>query len=140
MRPACIRVASIVLVCLVVGCANVTTFRSTAETKDKGLRAPVAWGAISQCKGCVIFREYKKTKVGFWVVAVTTESHGELEVIETDGYVLEPKVWEQKQSNIDELQRRSVRDTVRYVKIQDDYTPEELEAARRLCRKQNIHE
>jgi len=138
MRYAWIRVASIVLLCLVVGCADVTTFRSTAETKDKGMRAPVVWGAMSQCNGCVIFREYKKTRVGFWVVAVTSESHGELEVIETDGYVLEPKVWEQKQSNIDELQRRSIRDSVRYVKIQDDYTPEELEAARSLCRMQNI--
>jgi hypothetical protein len=81
-----------------------------------------------------------KTKVGFWVVAVTSESHGELEVIETDGYVLEPRVWEQKETNINELQRRSVQDKIRYVKIKDDFTPEELEAARILCRKQNIYE
>lgn len=140
MRHTWIRVASLVLLCLVVGCANVTTIRSTADTKGKGSRAPVAWGTISQCNGCVIFREYKKTKVGFWVVAVTSESHGELEVVETDGYVLEPRVWEQKDSNMNELQRRSVQDKIRYVKIQDDFTPEELEAARNLCRKQNVHE
>ena len=140
MRHTCVRVASIVLLCLVVGCANVTTFRSTAETKGKGSRAPVVWGTMSQCNGCVIFREYVKTKVGFWVVAVTSESHGELEVIETDGYVLEPRVWEQKETNINELQRRAVQDKIRYVKIKDDFTPEELEAARSLCRKQNVQE
>ena len=140
MRCTCVRVALLVLLCLVVGCANVATFRSTAETKGKGSRAPVVWGTMSQCNGCVIFREYMKTKVGFWVVAVTSESHGELEVIETDGYVLEPRVWEQKETNINELQLRSVQDKIRYVKIKDDFTPEELEAARIICRKQNIYE
>ncbi len=135
-----IRMGSIALICLLLGCANVTTFRSSGDSKGKSSRAPVVWGTMSECNGCVIFKEYQKTKVGFWVVAVTSESRWELEVIETEGYSLEPTVWEQKQSNIDELQRRAVQYKVRYVKIPDDFSPEELEAARRICRKQNALE
>jgi outer membrane receptor for ferrienterochelin and colicin len=47
---------------------------------------------LSQSKGCVIFREYKKTKIGFWVAAVTAKSHGELEVVESTNYDLDQKV------------------------------------------------
>jgi hypothetical protein len=107
-----------------------------ADTKSSAeSREPVAWGLLSQSKGCVIFREYKKTKVGFWVVVVTAKSHGELEVIETVGYELDPKVWIENEENMNELQRRAMKDSIRYVKIQDKYTAEELEAARALCRK-----
>jgi hypothetical protein len=47
---------------------------------------------------------------------VTAKSHGEREVVD-----------------MNELQRRAVKDAIRYVKIQDKYTPEDLEAARALC-------
>src|SRR5580704_4916130 len=91
-----------------------------ADTKSSAeSREPVAWGLLSQSKGCVIFREYKKTKVGFWVVVVTAKSHGELEVIETVGYELDPKVWIENEENMNELQRRAMKDSIRYVKIQD---------------------
>lgn len=111
------------------GSVNADT-KSSAESRE-----PVAWGLLSQSKGCVIFREYKKTKVGFWVVVVTAKSHGELEVIETVSYELDPKVWIENEENMNDLQRRAMKDSIRYVKIPDKYTAEELEAARALCRK-----
>jgi hypothetical protein len=125
---------SIVCALLVVrpGSINADT-KSSAESRE-----PVAWGLLSQSKGCVIFREYKKTKVGFWVVVVTAKSHGELEVIETIGYELDPKVWIENEENMNDLQRRAMKDSVRYVKIQDKYSAEELEAARVLCRKDSL--
>lgn len=110
---------------------------STA-TQSAPAPEPVVWGILSHSKGCVIFREYKKTKVGFFVVVVTAKSHGELEVVETDGYEMDPKVWIENEENMNELQRRAVKDEIRYVKIQDKYTPEDLETARSLCRKDSV--
>ena len=114
----------------------------TADEKPKAeARAPSAWGLLSANKACVIFREYRKTKVGFWIVAVTTKTHSELEVIEaTNGYVMEQKKWVEDDATMDELQHRAMKDGLRYVKIQDKYTPQELEAARALCQKENVTE
>jgi hypothetical protein len=110
-----------------------------ADTKPSAAsREPVAWGLLSHSKGCVIFREYRKTKVGFWLVVVTTKSHAELEIIETYRYSLDPKVWVENEENMNELQRRATSDAIRYVKIQDKYTPEELESARALCAKESV--
>jgi len=108
------------------------------EKSSAANREPIAWGLLSHSKGCVIFREYKKTKIGFWVVAVTAKSHGELEVIEALDYQLDQKVWIENEENMNELQRRAIKDSVRYVKIQDKYTPDELEAARTLCIKESV--
>lgn len=96
-------------------------------------KAPIAWGIMSEPAHCVIFREYSKTRLGFWVVAITAKTHSELEVIESGTYLFEPKTWVETQETMDELQRRAMKDLVRYVKIQDQYTPAELEAARALC-------
>src|ERR1700757_1645488 len=64
---------------------------SAADEKSAAPRAPSAWGMLGTHKACVIFREYRKTKVGFFVVVITTKTHSELEVIETtDGYVMDP--------------------------------------------------
>lgn len=129
------------IVVTLILCALLYGFPASASADPEGAaqsRAPVAWGILSHSRGCVIFREYKKTKVGFWVVVVTAKSHGELEVVETDGYVLDPKVWIENDENMNALQRLAMKDVIRYVKIQDKYTPEELEAARALCRKESI--
>jgi len=120
---------------LLIGCASGPASRASEGTKPQEIRAPIAWGVLSECKGCVIFKENKKTDVGFYVVVVTWKTQGELEVIESVGYDLQPKKWLQNQENIDELQRRAMKDGVRYVKLMEDYTPEELEAARAICRK-----
>jgi hypothetical protein len=62
---------------------------SAADEKPAAPAAPSAWGMLGEHRACVIFREYRKTKVGFFVVIVTTKTHGELEVVETtDGYVM----------------------------------------------------
>ncbi len=135
-----IGVGPVTALCLVLGCTSIHTAPRSDGADERRSRAPVAWGTMSPSEGCVIFREYVRTKVGFYVVVITSESQGELEVVESDGYVLEPATWVQKQDNMDELQRRSVKDKVRYVKIPYNYTPAELEAARALCRKPNLAE
>jgi len=112
--------------------------RAADESSSTANREPLAWGLLTHSKGCVIFREYRKTKIGFWVVAVTAKSHGELEVIEALDYPMDQKVWIESDENMNELQRRAVRDSIRYVKLQDKYTPEELEAARALCIKDSV--
>lgn len=123
------------LVCLALtACVTV----KTPQSRPKTAQEPVAWGLFSKPKGCVIFREYSKTQVGFFVVAVTTKSHGELEVVESQGYDMQPKVWQQTKESMDELQRLAMKEKLRYVKIPDKYLPEELESARKLCEKENI--
>ena len=116
-----------------VGLCTLVVAAQAAESAGMSSREPVVWGLASSSKGCVIFREYKKTKVGFWVVAVTTKTHAELEVIEALDYQLDQKVWIEDEDSMNELQRLAMKDSIRYVKIQDKYSPEELEAARALC-------
>ncbi|MDE2137251.1 MAG: hypothetical protein KGJ68_07420 [Gammaproteobacteria bacterium] len=102
---------------------------------------PSAWGLLTAHKACVIFREYRKTKVGFFVLIITAKTHSELEVIETtDGYVMDPKTYVEDEATMDVLQHRAIRDGLRYVKVADKYTPAELEAARALCRQEEITE
>ncbi len=132
------RLALVALLSLIWGCASIPAPGRTTNAKDKASRAPFAWGILSEPKACVIFQEKTKTDVGFWVVVVTWKTRVELEVVETDGYVLQPKIWPEDQRNMDELQRRAMQDKIRYVKIQEEYTPEELEAARTLCRTPNL--
>jgi hypothetical protein len=107
----------------------------TLQSEGSKSRAPIVWGMLSGCKGCVIFKENKKTDVGFYVVAVTTKTQGELEVIESLNYDLQPKKWLVDQKSLDELQRRAMKDGLRYVKIMENYTPDELETARAICQK-----
>jgi hypothetical protein len=114
---------------------------STADEKPVAPRAPTAWGLLGDHRACVIFREYRKTKVGFFVVVITAKTHGELEVVETtDGYVMDQKKYLEDEATMDQLQHRAIKDGLRYVKIQDKYTPEELEGARALCRKETVTE
>jgi hypothetical protein len=133
-RPPFALVPAILWACLAVYPVS-----SGADTKSSAeSREPIAWGLLSHTRHCVIFREYRKTKVGFWVVVITTKSHSELEVIESYGYTLDPKIWVENDENMNELQRRANKDAIRYVKIQDKYTPEELEAARAICAKESL--
>jgi hypothetical protein len=114
---------------------------ATADEKPESTRAPSAWGMLGTHKACVIFREYRKTKVGFFVVVVTAKTHGELEVLEaSDGYEMDQKKYIEDEATMDQLQHRAIKDRLRYVKVQDKYTPEELEAARALCRQDVVME
>jgi len=60
--------------------------------------------------------------------------------VESNGYTLSKPVWTEDQESLNELQRLANQDRVRYVKVSGKYTPEELEAARAICRKQNAAE
>jgi hypothetical protein len=114
---------------------------SVADEKPAAPRAPVAWGLLGAHKACVIFREYRKTKVGFFVVLITTKTHSELEVIETtDGYAMDQSKYVEDEPTMDLLQHRAIKDELRYVKVGDKYTPAELEAARALCRQEVVSE
>ena len=114
---------------------------SAAQEKPAAPRAPSAWGMLGTHKACVIFREYRKTKVGFFVVVITTKTHSELEVVETtDGYVMDPTKYVEDDTTMDALQHRAIKEELRYVKVQDKYTPAELEAARALCKQEVVTE
>lgn len=104
-----------------------------AENKD-----PVVWGLLSQNTGCVIFKEYRKTSGMFWGVAVTTKTVSALEVVETQNYTLEQTKWIETQENLDELQRRAVKDKLKYVKIPDKYSEEQLDKARAMCKEPSL--
>jgi hypothetical protein len=86
----------------------------------------------------VIFREYTRTQIGFFVVVAGVSAQREIEVIEATNYVMDPKVWVEDQAGIDELQRRAIDNGLRYVKLQDPYTPANLEAARALCQQARV--
>lgn len=131
-------IQGISLVALLAGCFSVPDTRNPGDSKQQQSQAPIVWGTLSQCNGCVIFKENKKTDVGFWVVAFTWSTRSQLEVFETYGYDLEPATWSTSQESIDELQRLAIRDRIRYVKIPGDFTPDELYAARVLCHKSII--
>ncbi len=131
-------IVSPILAMWLVGCVSYET--SGKQTQDGPPRAPIAWGIMNNAKGCVILREYSKSTLGFFVVAAGVTSHGELEVVETDGYTLSKPVWLEDQDSMNELQRLANQDKIRYVKVQGKYTPDELEAARAICRKKNASE
>jgi len=95
---------------------------------------PIAWGVLSQNNGCVIFQEGHKTTGMFWGVAVTTKTVGKLTVIETLDYTLNEKELLETQENMDSLMLRSQNDHVKFVKIPEKYTPDQLEKARAMCK------
>jgi hypothetical protein len=112
-----------------------------ADEKAEPPRTPSAWGMLGAHKACVIFREYRRTKVGFFVVIVTTNTHSELAVIETTGgYAMDQPKYVEDEATMDQLQHRAIRDELRYVKVRDKYTPEDLEAARALCNQDVVTE
>lgn len=96
--------------------------------------APIAWGAPSDAKGCVIFREVEKLDVASAETSTTVKSRYELEVLESEGYTPARKSYPDTQQTLDELQLIAVQDRIRFVKIADPYTPADLDAARALCR------
>jgi hypothetical protein len=134
-KPIYSRIAVLLMCGLLFGCVSGPETRKTEGTNPQTPRTPFTWGILSECKGCVIFKENKKTDVGFYIVVVTWKTQGELEVIESIDYDLQPTKWLESQENMDELQRVAVKGGLRYVKLMEDYTAEELEAARDICRK-----
>jgi hypothetical protein len=103
--------------------------KEPADSQD-----PVVWGAMSHTSSCVIFKESRKTSGMFWGVAVTAKTYGVLEVIETQNYTLEQKKWMENQEDLNELQRLVAKDMVKFIKIPDKYSSDQLEKARNLCK------
>jgi Spy/CpxP family protein refolding chaperone len=95
---------------------------------------PVAWGALSQNTGCVIFKEGHKTSGMFWGVAVTTKTVGKLTIIEAQNYTLDQDVILETQENMDDLMQRAQTDHVKFVKIPEKYSPRLLDRARAMCK------
>jgi hypothetical protein len=95
---------------------------------------PTVWGILSQNAGCVIFKEYHKTNAKFWGVAITAKIYGALEVIETQNYDLAQKKWIEDQESMNQLLRMSVKDKIKFVKIPEKYSNNQLEKARAACK------
>ncbi len=101
--------------------------------KDKPEVNPVAFGMISGNSGCVIFAEGHKTSGRFYGVAVTTKSVGKLTLVENQHYTFDQKEVLETQENLDGLLATAQKDRVKFVKIQEKYSPELLTKARALC-------
>jgi hypothetical protein len=106
---------------------------SFSEGKGASNRKPVAWGIISQNSGCVIFEESIKTSFRFYGVAETYSRTGKLKVIETQKYTMDQTEYNESKENMDSLMQRAVKDHIKYVKIPENYTDDQLDSARDLC-------
>ena len=122
-------------------CLLVVVLTSPSFAKDKKPKVeedPVVWGILSQNVGCVIFKEYRKTNTKFWGVAVTEKIYSGLEVIETQNYDLPQKKWIEDQENMNQLQRLSLKDGIKFVKIPEKYTDNQLAKARTACKEPSV--
>ncbi len=99
---------------------------------------PVVWGLASHAEHCIIFQESKKTTGAFFIVAATLKTVGKLTVLETDGYSFDPPAYIEDQATMNALQTRALHEHLRYVKIPEHHTPEQLQAARDLCKTPNL--
>ena len=125
----------ILILLLLSGCVDMPASKLPNEANERPPQTPFVWGNLSECKGCIIFKENKRTDVGFYVIAFTWKNYRELEVLESIGYDLPQKIWIDNQENKDKLHYLAIKEGIRYVKLTEDYTPKELEMARELCRK-----
>jgi len=121
----------VVVIALVaaMGCAV-----SFAKDKSEN-QAPTAWGMQSGNKGCVIFKESEETTTqmqqgggGF-----TTQSVKVLEVLDSIHATLPHKKYTETEDELDALQKLSVANELKYVKIPKKYSPQELDQAKTMC-------
>ena len=122
-------------ICLLVVALTAPSFAN--DKKAKVDEDPVVFGITSQNAGCVIFRQYTEKNTKFWGVAVSQSRVSALEVIETQNYDLAQKKWV-GQDGADELTRIAVKDRIKYVKIPEKYTPNQLEKARAACKESAV--
>lgn len=111
---------------------------SNAKDAAKPAPAPVAWGLTSGAEHCVIFKESQKTTGAFFIVAATLKTIGKLTVIESGDFKFDPTTYIEDQPTMNALQTRAMDERLRFVKIPAQYTPDELQAARALCKKPNL--
>ena len=108
------------------------------DKKSRTDEDPTVWGMLAQNTGCVIFKEFRKSNTRFWGVAVTAKIYGGLEVIETQNYEMTQKKWVEDQDAMDQLQRISVKDKIKFVRIPEKYTNAQLEKARLACKESSL--
>lgn len=118
---------------LLVSLLLLTAAVTPASAKNADTGDPVAWGILSHNTGCVIFAEGHKTKGMFWGVAVTEKIMGKLTLIETQNYTFNQKEVIETQDAMNDLMRRAEADHVKYVKIPEKYSPDQLQKARAMC-------
>lgn len=83
---------------------------------------PIVFGMVGLNTGCVIFKEYVQKKVLV------------LEEVEAQSYDLQQKKWLEDPDSSSELLNLAVKDHLRFVKIPEKYTPEQLDKARAACK------
>lgn len=121
-------------------CLLVVALISPSFANDKKAKVdedPIVFGITSRNAGCVIFRQYTEKNTKFWGVAVSQSRVSALEVIETQNYDLTQKKWV-GQDGADELMRIAAKDRIKYVKIPEKYTPNQLEKARAVCKESAV--
>jgi hypothetical protein len=109
----------------------VMTPASIAARKNQ---RPFAWGTLTKNTGCVIFEEGRKTSVRFYGVAETIKTVGKLTVVETQNYAMDQDEILETQENMDALMQRAQKDHIKFVKIPEKYSDDQLDEARALCK------
>ena len=128
------RVARGITVMVLVGAAAGAV--SFAKDKDKQEnKEPVAWGMHSGNSGCVIFKESKQTtsEMAPGGGGFTTHTVNVLEVVDAIKAKLPRKKYSETQDDLDTLQKLSMQNQLKYVKIPKKYSPEELDKAKAMC-------
>ncbi len=118
---------------IVVGLVFSTFTALSAQSKTAGSE-PVAWGILSGNSSCVIFAEGHKTSGRFYGVSITTKTVGKLTLVEAQNYTFNQHEVLETQENMDNLMQIAQKDRVKFVKIQEKYSPELLEKARASCK------
>jgi hypothetical protein len=98
------------------------TFADEKKSKAADADPVVVFGWVDQNVGCVIFKESLQKKV----LA--------LEVLETQNYEIQQKKWIEDVDGSGDLVNLAIKDKVKFVKIPEKYTPEQLEKARAACK------
>ncbi len=122
--------------CLLIFAVTVPSFGNGKNSKKD--EDPVVFGLLGQNVGCVIFKEYRKTNTKFWGVAVTQKTFSALEVVETQNYEMAQKKWIEDQDSMNDLQRIAIKDRVKFVKIPEKYTDNQLAKARTACKEPSL--
>lgn len=107
---------------------------TTAAEPSSDKADPLPWGMLSHNAGCVIFKEYRKTKIRFYVIAATAKTISRLDVVEMQNVSLGKTTWDETQDSLDELQRLALKDNIKFVKLPEKYTDAQLAKAREMCR------
>jgi hypothetical protein len=122
-------------------CLVIIILISASAAKDKKPKTEedaVVWGLLSQNAGCVIFKEFHKTNVKFWGVAISSKTVACLEVVESQNYELSQTTWIEDQEGLDQLLRIATKDKIKFVKIPEEYTDDQLEKARVACKEPSV--